>query len=162
MTCPEFLERYTDFRDGLVTIPRELRRYERHLAQCAACRRYDSAVRRGVQALQAAETIEPSPHFRQRLEARLAHERRRAGEVPASAGVAAALLIAAALALIAREGVRRPEVARAPVLPAVPLPKPVVRAGVPVVSFEDPRASVFAATPNPSGAVHVEPASSGR
>src|SRR5216110_3065642 len=26
MTCAEFLERYTDFRDGLITAPRELRR----------------------------------------------------------------------------------------------------------------------------------------
>src|SRR2546427_7741553 len=60
MTCAEFLERYTDFRDGLITAPRELRRFERHLARCAGCRRYDTAVRRGVLALQAVERIEPS------------------------------------------------------------------------------------------------------
>src|SRR2546426_12584365 len=63
-----------------------------------------SAVRRGVLALQAgAESIEPSPEFRRRLDARLAHERRAAREVPARAGIAAALFIAAALALVARE-----------------------------------------------------------
>ena len=45
MTCAEFLDRYTDFRDGLITAPRELRRFERHLVQCASCRRYDTAVR---------------------------------------------------------------------------------------------------------------------
>src|SRR2546425_121321 len=111
MTCPEFLDRYTDFRDGLITAPRELRRFGRHLAQCAGCRRYDTAVRRGVLALQAAETIEPSPDFRRRLEVRLERERRAAGDVPARAGVAAALFIAAALALVVREAVRRPEVA---------------------------------------------------
>src|SRR5207244_7298212 len=55
MTCAEFLDRYTDFRDGLITAPRELRRFERHLACCPACRRYDTAVRRGVRALQALE-----------------------------------------------------------------------------------------------------------
>src|SRR5881628_2395311 len=77
MTCAEFLDRYTDFRDGLITAPRELRRFGRHLVQCASCRRYDTAVRRGVLALQAgAESIEPSPEFRPRLDARLAHERR--------------------------------------------------------------------------------------
>src|SRR5438270_908617 len=46
MTCAEFLDRYTDFRDGLISAPRELRRFERHLTCCPACRRYDAAVRR--------------------------------------------------------------------------------------------------------------------
>src|SRR2546425_1732077 len=96
MTCAEFLERYTDFRDGLITAPRELRRFERHLLRCAGCRRYDTAVRRGVLALQAAGTIEPSRDFRRRLDARLERERRAARDVPASAGVAAALVLAAA------------------------------------------------------------------
>src|SRR5438309_1886630 len=108
MTCAELLERYTDFRDGLITAPREVRRFERHLACCPACRRYDAAVRRGVRALQTVETIEPSPEFRRRLDARLAQERRALVQVPASAGIAAALFVAAALALLALEGVQRP------------------------------------------------------
>src|SRR6266571_5618454 len=116
MTCAEFLERYTDFRDGLITAPRELRRFGRHLTHCAGCRRYDGAVRRGVLALQAAGTIEPSRDFRRRLDARLERERRAAREVPATAGVAAALVLAAALAMLALEGARSTEVAR-PVLP---------------------------------------------
>src|SRR5213593_4781223 len=158
MTCAEFLERYTDFRDGLITAPRELRRFERHLAQCAACRRYDTAVRRGVLALQAAATIEPSRDFRRRLDARLDRERRAAREVPARAGIAAALFVAAALAMLALEGVRRPEMASAPVLPPVPIPNLVVQGGVPVVSFQDPRAGVFAGGPAPDGSALVEPA----
>jgi anti-sigma factor RsiW len=162
MTCAEFFERYTDVRDGLITAPRELRRFERHLALCAACRRYDTAVRRGVLALQAAGTIEPSPAFRRRLDARLERERRAAREVPARAGIAAALFVAAALALVAWEGVHRPETARAPTLPPVPFPKPVVQGGVPFVSFQDPRASVFAAGQIPEGSALVEPASAGR
>src|ERR687888_1400843 len=103
MTCAEFLERYTDFRDGLITAPRELRRFTRHVALCSSCRRYDAAVRRGVLGLQAAQTIEPSPAFRRRLDARLARERR--SQVPARAGIAAALFVAAALAMVALEGV---------------------------------------------------------
>ena len=162
MTCGEFFDRYTDFRDGLITAPRELRRFERHLVQCAVCRRYDAAIRRGVRALQAVETIEPSPDFRRRLEARLARERQAARTVPARAGVAAALFIAAALALVAREGVRRPPVARAPALPPVSFPKPVLQAGVPFVSFQDPRASVFTGNQSPYGTALVEPASAGR
>ena len=163
MTCAELLDRYTDFRDGLISAPRELRRFQRHLAQCAACRRYDTAVRRGVLALRAAtEPIEPSPAFRRRLDARLERERRAAREVPARAGIAAALFIAAALALVAREGVRHVPIAHAPALPRVRFPKPVVQAGVPFVSFQDPRASVFTGNPNPYGTALVEPASAGR
>ncbi len=162
MTCAEFLDRYTDFRDGLITAPRELRRFERHLACCPSCRRYDATVRRGVQALQRLETIEPSPEFRRRLEARLAQERRALVQVPASAGIAAALFVAAALALLALEGVHRAPLARAPVLPPVPFPKPVAHAGVPFVSFQDPRASVVTGNPSPYGTALVEPASAGR
>lgn len=162
MTCTDFLKRYTDVRDGLITAPRELRRFERHLAHCPACRRYDTAVRRGVLALQAAGTIEPSRDFRRRLDARLARERRGLGAVPARAGVAAALFVAGALALVALEGVRRPPVAHAPALPPVPFPKPVLQAGVPVVSFQDPRAGVFAASPAPDAPTIIEPASAGR
>jgi len=161
MTCAEFLNRYTEFRDGLITAPRELRRFERHLAQCPTCRRYDTAVRRGVLALQAAETIEPSPGFRRRLDARLERERRASVEVRAGAGVAAGLFLAAAIALLALEA-RRPEVASVPALPPVPFPKPVAHAGVPFVSFQDPRASVVAGNPNPYGTALVEPAAAGR
>ncbi|HEX4573936.1 MAG TPA: zf-HC2 domain-containing protein [Gemmatimonadales bacterium] len=162
MTCAEFLDRYTDYRDGLITAPRDLRRCERHLAQCAACRRYDAAVRRGVRALQTVTTIEVSPDFRRHLDARLEGERRAARQVPARARIAAALFLVAALALVAREGVRRPAVARAPALPRVPFPKPVVQAGVPIVSFQDPRASVLTGNQNPYGTALVEPASAGR
>ena len=162
MRCAEFLEHYTDFRDGLITAPRELRHFTRHLTQCAACRRYDVAVRRGVLALQTVETIEPSRDFRRRLDARLAHERAALSQVPARAGIAAALFVAAALALVALEGVRRPPIARAPTLPPVPFPRPVVQAGVPFVSFQDPRASVFAGNPAPDGSTMVEPVSAGR
>src|SRR4029077_11546699 len=162
MTCAEFLARYTDVRDGLITAPRELRRFERHLEQCRACRHYDTAVRRGVIALQAAETIEPSRHFRRRLDARRARDRRALGAVPAGAGVAATLFVAAVLALVALEVGPRPPVAHVPALPPAPFPKPVLQAGVPVVSFQDPRAGVFAASPAPDGPTRIEPASAGR
>lgn len=172
MDCTEFLHRYTDFRDGLITYARELRRFERHRARCATCRKYDAAVRRGVEALQAAGTIEPSPDFRRLLEERLRGERLAtttagAGEggpaLSAWAGLAAALFVAVALSLLALEGRSgRAAVARAPELPPVPFPKPVAQAGVPFVSFQDPRASVVAGNPNPYGTALVEPASAGR
>ncbi len=159
MNCIELRDRYTDFRDGLVSTPRERRRFDRHLAQCAACREWEAALQRGVRALQAAH-IEPSPGFRSRLDARLAVERQRGVEprIGARAGFAAALFIAAALALIAVEGVR-PHAQPVASLPPVPFPKPVAHAGVPNVTFQDPRASVVAGNPNPYGTALVQPAS---
>src|SRR6266704_3167002 len=88
MTCLQFHERYSDYRDGLITSERELRRFQRHVAHCPACRRYDDAVRRGVLALQAApHAVTPSPDFRRRLESRLARERPGEPELPARAGI---------------------------------------------------------------------------
>src|SRR6266566_3399491 len=98
MRCSEFLERHTDFRDGLITSARESRRFGRHLAHCAACRRYDATVRQGVQVLTSALPIALSSDFRQRLDARLARERAIIPPPPALAGVSAALLVLAALA----------------------------------------------------------------
>jgi len=70
--------------------------------------------------------------------------------------------IAWAIALIAFEGVRMHDVARAPSLPPVPFPKPVAQAGVPFVSFQDPRASVVFGNPNPYGTALVQPVAAGR
>ena len=169
MLCHEFLERHTEFRDGLITAPRELRRFARHLTHCPSCRRYDAAVREGVHALNAASTITPSADFRQRLDARLAVERRNVQPVPARAGVSAGLLILAALSLLVIEVARRPAIARATALAPVAFPKPVANPGLPFVSFQDPRASVVSGNPNPYGtalvqpaAIHIEPASAGR
>jgi len=169
MLCKEFLERQTEFRDGLITAPRELRRFNHHLAHCPACRCYDAAVRRGVQALHASASIAPSPGFRERLEARLAVERRRVRTVPARAGVSAAMMVLAALALLVLEVGRRPRVALTPALPAAAFPKPVANPGLPFVSFQDPRTSVVNGNPYPYGTalvqpavIQIEPASAGR
>src|SRR6266550_6124650 len=114
MLCQEFLERHTEFRDGLITYSRELRRFARHIAHCTTCRRYDGTIREAVQALHAASPIAPSPDFRQRLDARLAVERRRVPRPPAQAGVSATMLVLAAVALFVVEFAQRPRIARAP------------------------------------------------
>lgn len=162
MNCTEFLLRYSELRDGLVSAPRERRRFERHLARCIACRRYDETFREGLHALHAVETIQPSPGFRERLEARLAEERRgvTGPTLPPRARLAAALCAAAALVLLAVEGVGSARHrAAAPELPAVDFPKPVAQLGVPFVAFHDPRASVLGGNPNPYGTALVQPAS---
>lgn len=169
MLCKEFLERHSEYRDGLIASLREQRRFARHLAHCPACRRYDVTVRHGVQALHAASTIAPSADFRQRLDARLALEREAVRPIPARAGVSATLLVLAALSLLILEVSRRPRLEGAPALPPVAFPKPVASPGLPFVSFQDPRASVVNGNPFPYGtalvqpaAIHIEPVSAGR
>ena len=158
MICREFLDRYTEFRDGLIAAPRELRRFQRHLVQCAGCRRYDAALRRGVSALQDVQIIEPSADFRRKLDARLAAERSRDAAVPASAGLVAAMLVLVALSLLVVEAGRRPQLAQALPLPPAAFPKPVANPGLPFVSFQDPRASVVDGNPYPYGTALVQPA----
>jgi|SRR5918996_4490736 hypothetical protein len=172
MDCRQFLTRYSDFRDGLVTLPRERRRFERHLARCEQCRRYDTAVRRGALALQGVGHVEPSPGFRRRLDERLRRERHMVAPpvLPKRANVVAAFFVALAVTMVVLEvatGGRR-RLAVAPELPPVPFPKPVAQAGLPLVTFQDPRASVLG-NPNPYGtalvqpaSAHVEPAAGGR
>jgi hypothetical protein len=168
MLCTEFLDRHSEFRDGLIASPRELRRFTRHMAHCPSCRRYDATVREAVQALHAAPPITPSASFRQRLDARLAIERRRVPRAPRS-GFSTALLVLAALALFFFQVSQRPHIEKAPLLPPAAFPKPVASATLPYVSFQDPRASVVSGNPYPYGTALVQPptiifqpASSGR
>lgn len=147
MHCREFLERHSDFRDGLITSSRDMRRFARHLVHCATCRRYDATIRQAVQALHASHAITPSPDFRQRLDARIAIERRRVPRPGTQAGVSGTMLVIAALTLFVFEVVQRPRIARAPLLPPVAFPKPVANASLPFVSFQDPRTIIFVANP---------------
>jgi anti-sigma factor RsiW len=162
MFCREFLERHSEFRDGLITSSRELRRFARHVAHCTTCRRYDATIRDAVRALHSASRISPSVDFRQRLDARLAVERRRVPRPPAQAGVSATMLVIAAFALFFFEIAQRPRIARAPLLPPVAFPNPVASAGLPFVSFQDPRARVVSGSPYPYGTTFFTPASASR
>lgn len=160
MNCAEFLARYSEFRDGTVTAPRELRRFRRHVAVCARCQAFDTAVRNGVAALRDVTPVTPSASFRRKLDERLAAER--AGSAPRRAPVlvrvAGGLLVLAAMSLVAWEAGRRTAPGAEPSLPPVVFPKPVVNAGVPLVTFQDPRASVLAGNPYPYGTAFVQPA----
>jgi hypothetical protein len=81
--------------------------------------------------------------------------------LPTRIGLIAALFVAVTIALVAAEGVRRSP-RHTPMLPPVPFPKPVAQAGLPFVSFQDPRASVVFSNPNPYGTALVEPAAARR
>ena len=64
------------------------------------------------------------------------------------------------ISLLVFEASRRPYATRAPVLPPVAFPKPVVQAGLPFVSFQDPRASALSGNRYPYGTALVQPAAS--
>ena len=66
MKCSEFLDKYTDFRDGVLA-PREGDALRAHVAGCVPCRRYDRVVTRGVGLLRALPATRPDPDFRARL-----------------------------------------------------------------------------------------------
>ncbi|HVO35092.1 MAG TPA: zf-HC2 domain-containing protein [Gemmatimonadales bacterium] len=93
MDCCEFREKYSDFADGLLEEEAELRA-RRHLGACAACRRFDSAFRRGVSALRDLPSVEVSRSFGERLRGQLRHELVvRALAVDPLSGAIAALLV---------------------------------------------------------------------
>jgi hypothetical protein len=156
MNCSDFLDSYSDFRDGAITDAGQLRGLREHLVRCLACARYDASVRHGVRAL---GEIEPSDGFRDRLRARLVATADEPLEpnTAGSASVAAALMLAAAVALVVYEGDRWSQQDPAPVPVALEAARPVrptsparpaypvvvVNPGVPFVSFMDLSVSPF-------------------
>jgi anti-sigma factor RsiW len=144
MTCSDFLDRYSDYVDGLIASPAEREPFHRHLAECRRCRRFDAAVRRGVIALRVLPEVTPSRDFRERLDRQLAVVARESGAGPTLLRVAAMLLVAVALVLLGLEGTGRPAAASPPALEPVPFPHPVAHEAPPFVSFQDPRAIILA------------------
>lgn len=66
MKCSEFLDSYTDFRDGALA-PEKGDALRAHMTGCVPCRRYDRVVTRGISLLQALPETPPDPDFRARL-----------------------------------------------------------------------------------------------
>lgn len=100
MLCNEFIEGYTEFRDGFVTEAVRVA-YERHLASCERCARYDRVVRRGVEACCALPSAEPSPDFLPRLQHRIYHVEDAARLTSRRALGSAALVAVAGVGLLA-------------------------------------------------------------
>jgi anti-sigma factor RsiW len=148
MNCREFLESYSDFRDGLLS-DGVRRRMSRHLSSCSACARFNASVRHGVYSLRrAAEDLTPSPEFRDRLRARIAAGAHPAEPVsPGAAGLAALLMLAAAVALLVNEGAGRRADTPAPQQAASIRPLVVVNPGVPFVTFTDLSVPAFLRPP---------------
>jgi len=152
MTCSEFLESYSDFRDGLIDDPGVARRLGDHLAVCPRCMQYDARVARGATLLRSFSDIEPSPRFRRELARRLTRSHLTLEEPvrPAPAGIMVGLMVATAIALVVwtsgeRGAVAVPavETAAARAAPSPPPPAVVALPSPPFVSFTELSAPAF-------------------
>jgi hypothetical protein len=119
MRCSQFLELYSDYRDGLIADPRLNREVHEHLRGCRRCMDYDALISRGVMALKATSEVEPSRSARRRLNARLA-EPEPTDVRPASARIMVGLMIAATVALVVWTSRRPHEGAQIAVAAEVP------------------------------------------
>jgi len=70
MDCREFRDRHAPFVDLLCSSDEEME-MRQHVRECAPCARHDMLVRRSLMLVKSLPSIEPSPDFRARLEARL-------------------------------------------------------------------------------------------
>ena len=75
MDCRHFRNQHLAFLDDALPDV-ELVAMQRHLTECEACARHDTAVRRGLLVFRNLPPIEPSEHFAVRLAARLEQARR--------------------------------------------------------------------------------------
>ena len=100
MSCDQFIERYTDFRDGLLDVAATAE-VEEHLAACPCCARYDRVMRRGLELLSDIPQAESSDDFMPRLRHRLYNVDCGVTEGRRSFGGSAALVGVAAVGLLA-------------------------------------------------------------
>jgi len=100
MSCDHFIERYTDYRDGLLDADTTAE-VETHLAACPCCARYDRVMRRGLELLSDIPCPESSDDFMPRLRHRLYNVDYGVAEGRRSFGGSAALVGVAAVGLLA-------------------------------------------------------------
>ncbi len=154
MTCSEFLAQYSDYLDREAEAEARSA-FEKHLATCASCRRYDEVVNRGLSLLHEL----PPPNLRGDFRDRLRHSLyaideekrvRRHRPHPATGGGAMALVAAVAIVV---------GVAWTPSLwdtnPSVDLPTIVV--GAPAISVEARPLEALPLDPGPLGLQPVPP-----
>jgi len=139
MNCSEFLELYSDYRDGCLEDPGVARAVRQHLCECESCMRYDAAICRGIMALRSTD-VEPSRLVVVRNVSLMPDTGDTVSPTPAK--FAGALMVAAAIALLvwprAEEPATSQPIAQAPPTavepaPVLPEPKPL-----PVRDIEPP------------------------
>lgn len=94
--CPEFLDAYSDYRDGRLTTDR-MDGFEAHLRTCESCARYDRVVGGGVKVFLSLPALNPSPDFQTRLLDRLSYPDGVSGRHGSGASLAVTILICVAI-----------------------------------------------------------------
>jgi hypothetical protein len=150
MDCSEFLDLYSDYRDGCLENVRVARAVREHLRDCEACMRYDATICRGVMALRSTDELEPTRTIAFRGLNVLPDSAEPVAPTPAK--FAGAMMIAATVALLLWPHSENP-VDSAPVAQAEPTPPPPVLVlprpqPLPVRNI-DPRPPVFHAQLQP-------------
>lgn len=100
MSCDQFIERYTDFRDDLLDAGTRAE-IERHLGECPCCARYHRVMQKGLELLSDIPPAESSDDFMPRLRHRLYNVDCGVAEGRRSFGGSAALVGVAAVGLLA-------------------------------------------------------------
>lgn len=128
MDCREFLDNHALFVDLRCSAIEE-RAFQRHAAECPKCAHHDAMVRRSLLLVKSLPSIEPSPDFRARLDARLklvqpevAAPRFRPPLATFATLAAAALVVAVLAANTVGRG--REVIRMAPVVATLPEPEP--------------------------------------
>ena len=128
MDCREFLDNHALFVDLRCSAIEE-RAFQQHAAECPKCAHHDAIVRRSLLLVKSLPTIEPSPDFRARLDARLRSVQpelsapRFRPSLSAFAAVAAGIMLVAALAAnMMRDA--NDVIRMAPVVATLPEPEP--------------------------------------
>ena len=126
MDCREFRDKHAPYVDQLCSALEE-NEMRQHLRVCPTCSRHDTVVRRSLMLVRSLPSIEPSPDFRARLEARLrtveAPVAERRSIVGAGAAFAALAAGVAFVAYLATDMVQRGsprEIQLAPVVASLP------------------------------------------
>lgn len=108
--CSDFLDRYSEFRDGLLEHDVETA-FEAHLDSCSSCARYDRVIGQGVGVFRKLPELTPSYDFEARLQYRLfrLEDERAAARNGSGASLATTMGICAAIALAAWLPTVRPQ-----------------------------------------------------
>jgi hypothetical protein len=140
--CPQFLERFSEFVDGLLP-PDRRAWFQAHLDCCEGCLRHLAAYRNGVEALRSAPGVEIEPaEFWEQLQQRMWLERiesphrRIAGRVAAYGALATAVVAFALIWVGTRIDLGFQRFAESARQPVVVMAGPSV--GVPAAGDEDP------------------------
>jgi hypothetical protein len=94
MVCEEFIERYSEYRDGLLDDGARAR-FEDHLESCESCGRYEHVLTRGLALWRELPGPAASPDFQTRLQHRIYHVQD-AGRLSPGQRLGSAALIAVA------------------------------------------------------------------